>query len=186
MSEAFGHGPMEPPQPESDAARRAGLPASLNTVQITSANVTAVVGELQPGDPSVWHPQSYDEWERQERVTALLSAWTEQAKDERQLRRSYAKWIFGLITLQVVAVFGLLLALGMGRFELDVSMLKVVLPSVLGEVFGLGFVVAKYLFSQPIRHSLDSLVDGAHGRPSSEPDARVSGPKGTSSRVPTE
>ena len=35
------------------------------------------------------------------------------------------------------------------------------IPAVFTEVFGLGFLVTKYLFSQPLRHSLDTLVHGS-------------------------
>jgi hypothetical protein len=135
-------------------------PSELTTT-LPPAVVTTVVSEIQPGDPTLWRPQSFSEWEQLERAKTFLAAWSEQVADERALRRGYAKAIFGLISFQVFAVFGLLVAQGLGKVTLDISLLKVLLPSVLSEVFGLGYLVAKYLFSQPLRHSLDSLALGA-------------------------
>jgi hypothetical protein len=65
-----------------------------------------------------------------------------------------------LITFQVVAVFALVVAQGLGALSLNVDLLKILLPSVLTEVFGLGFLVAKYLFNQPMRDSLNGLAAG--------------------------
>jgi hypothetical protein len=80
---------------------------------------------------------------------------------ERELRSFSAKCIFGLVVVQVVASFGLIIAEGAGRLAIDPSVLKVLIPSVLTEVFGLGYLVVKYLFNQPLRHGLDTLVTGA-------------------------
>lgn len=124
------------------------------------ASIISVVREIGPADPATWQPGSYTEWLNQERTRTFLSAWSAQADDERTLRRQWATWAFGLIALQVVAVFGLLVAQGLGALSLDLRLLQVVLPSVLSEVFGLGFLVAKYLFSQSVRHSLDGLALG--------------------------
>ena len=123
--------------------------------------VTAVIGEVRPGDPAMWHPQSYVEWEGQERTRTVLAAWKEQVADERGLRRSYAKAVLMLIAGQVLGVFALVVAQGLGRLHLDTPVLQVLLPSVLGEVFGLGSLVTKYLFNQSLRHSMDSLALGA-------------------------
>ncbi|HEX8431551.1 MAG TPA: hypothetical protein VF625_09695, partial [Longimicrobium sp.] len=81
------------------------------------------------------------------------------------LRTFSAKWIFVLIVVQVVATFALVIAQGVGWLQIDKEILQILIPSVLGEVFGLGFLVTKYLFSQPLRHGLDSLVEGARNAP---------------------
>ncbi len=82
---------------------------------------------------------------------------------ERSLRSLAAKVIFGLIGAQVLGVFAVLALQGLDVLHLDVGVLQVLIPSVLGDVFGLGFVVTKYLFSQPLRHGLDALVRGKGG-----------------------
>jgi hypothetical protein len=129
-----------------------------DAVKATSTQLREVMGEVSPGAPDVWQPTSYMEWEAQQRTTTFLGAWSDQMRDERSLRRFCAKWIFILITIQVFAAFGVVVAQGLGWLTIDIGLLKVMVPSVLTEVFGLGFLVTKYLFSQPLRHSLDSLV----------------------------
>lgn len=131
-----------------------GPPAQVSTVDLQ------VVSEVLPEDPSMWTPKSYSEWESRERVRTFLDAWSEQVRDERSLRRTCANWIFCVISFQVLAVVGLVIAQGIGRLQLDLGLLKVLLPSLLGDVFGLGFVVVKYLFSQPMRQNLDTLAAG--------------------------
>lgn len=124
--------------------------------------VTEVGAELAPGSPDVWQPGSYKEWEGRERTRAFLAAWSQQMSHERELRSLSAKCIFGLVVAQVAGAFGLVAAQGAGWLALDPSILKVLIPSVLTEVFGLGYLVVKYLFNQPLRHGLDTLVTGAH------------------------
>ena len=140
-----------PPAPPPAAPMAAGIP----TV------VTEVRGELIPKGADTWQPASYSEWEARERSKTFLAAWAEQMSHERSLRSFTAKSIFALIVAQVVATFSLVIAQGLGWLQVDRAILQVLIPSVLGEVFGLGFLVTKYLFSQPLRHGLDSLVEGA-------------------------
>ena len=113
-----------------------------------------------PGDPTVYQPQNFDEYLAREKVRTFLGAWTDQMVHERSLRSLAAKVIFGLIGGQVLAVFAVVVLQGLGDLKLDVKVMQMLIPSVLGDVFGLGFVVTKYLFSQPLRHSLDGLVKG--------------------------
>ena len=119
--------------------------------------------EIEPGDPSVWQPQTFSEWEALEKTKTFLAAWTDQMVHERSLRSLAAKVIFGLIGAQVLGVFGVLALQGLDVLRLDIGVLQVLIPSVLADVFGLGFVVTKYLFSQPLRHGLDALVKGKGG-----------------------
>ena len=123
-------------------------------------SVTEVIGEITPGSETVWQPASYAEWEARTRLTTFLAAWKAQMADERGMRRTFARWIFGLITVQIVMAFGLVIAAGLGWLHIDVAVMQVLIPSVLAEVFGLGLLVTKYLFSLPARHSLDGLAHG--------------------------
>jgi len=125
-------------------------------VQVTPDTLT----ELVPGDPTVYQPQNFNEYLAREKARTFLGAWTDQMVHERSLRSLAAKVIFGLIGGQVLAVFAVVVLQGLGDLKLDVKVMQILIPSVLGDVFGLGFVVTKYLFSQPLRHSLDGLVKG--------------------------
>lgn len=114
--------------------------------------------------PHDWQPASYVEWEARERARTVLAAWSSQTTHERSLRSFTARRIFVLIVVQVVSTFALVVAQGAGWLKIDVTVLKVLIPSVLTEVFGLGFLVIRYLFSQPLRHRLDALVrEPTHG-----------------------
>ena len=104
--------------------------------------VESVTAELAPG---AWQPESLQEYlELQERTT-FLGAWGEQQKSERSLRKMIGIWVFCLISLQIVGVFGVVIWDG-GQHKVDAGLVKFLIPSVLGEVFGMGFVVVKYLF----------------------------------------
>jgi hypothetical protein len=127
--------------------------------------VSEVRGEIAPSAGDAWQPTSYGEWEARERAKTFLAAWAEQMSHERSLRSFSAKSIFALIVAQVVATFTLVIVQGLGWLQIDKSILQILVPSVLAEVFGLGFLVTKYLFSQPLRHGLDSLVEGARNAP---------------------
>jgi hypothetical protein len=122
-----------------------------------------VLQEVKPGDSSVWQPKSYQQWERRERTRTVLDAWSKQMDHERQLRGRVTNWVLGLLSAQLVTMFGIVILAGYGVFTLSdpvVHILTVFTPSVFGEIVGLGFVVVKYLFSQPLRSGLDALVKG--------------------------
>lgn len=145
------------------------VPAALAPTAPAQARIPAVVsevrGEIAPSASDAWQPKSYAEWEARERAKTFLAAWAEQMSHERALRTFTAKWIFALIIAQVVATFGLVIAHGLGWLQINEAILQILIPSVLAEVFGLGLLVTKYLFSQPLRHGLDSLVEGARNAP---------------------
>lgn len=142
----------------ADQSGHARIPG--NERPFPSGAILEVGKELVPGSPDVWQPTSFKEWEGQEKTRAFLTAWSQQMSHERDLRSFSAKCIFGLITLQVVAAFGIVIAQGIGLLALAPAVLQWLVPAVLTEVFGLGFLVVKYLFNQPLRHGLDSLVTG--------------------------
>lgn len=144
------------PAPTSPPAHPSSSPGAHPSI------VAEVTGEITPGSPPVWQPGSYAEWEARARLTTSLAVWEAQATDERKMRRLFAAWIFVLITIQIVAGIAIVVANGLGRLRVDVEIAKLLIPSVVAEVLGLGYLVTKYLFSLPVRHSLDAL---AHGTP---------------------
>jgi hypothetical protein len=92
------------------------------------------------------------------RRDAILNSWSKQSDHERALRSQIAGWVFGLIALQLVGMFGHLVTAGANWISLPADVLKIVVPSICGEIVGMGFVVVKYLFSVPVRRTLDELV----------------------------
>jgi hypothetical protein len=104
--------------------------------------VEKITAELRPG---AWQPESLQEFLELQETTIFLEAWREQQKSERGLRKMIGIWVFCLISIQIFAIFGVVIWDG-GQRKLDASLVKFLIPSVLGEVFGMGFIVVKYLF----------------------------------------
>jgi hypothetical protein len=106
----------------------------------------------------LWAPQTYEEWEARERLLVALKVWEAQANQERTLRGRCAWMIFSLAAFQSVGGAALLLGLGRGWLKLDPEFLKILYSALLAEVFGLFFVIARYLFNQPLRYP-ENLLD---------------------------
>jgi hypothetical protein len=104
--------------------------------------IKSVQGELTPG---CWQPQSLQEWTSVQETVITLNAWSAQQDEERGLRRMIAIWVFVLISLQIIGVFGVVLY-DASNSKLNPEIIKFLIPSVLAEVFGMGLVVVKYLF----------------------------------------
>lgn len=107
------------------------------------AFVKSVSGEV---DDSYWKPQNFKEWAAYSKTSAYLTLWTRQQKQEQDLRRAIGIWVFTLITLQVMAIFLIVILDSSGKLTLNIEISKFLIPSVLAEVFGMGFLVVKYLF----------------------------------------
>lgn len=107
------------------------------------AIVKSVTDEVQLG---YWKPQSIEEWAEIQKTTAFLNAWIQQQDQERTLRKMVGIWVFILITLQVIGVFGLVVFDALKLIFMNIDIVKLLIPSVLAEVFGMGLIVVKYLF----------------------------------------
>lgn len=121
--------------------------------------ITEVFSEVQEG---YWSPQTFEEWKQVQVSNAIISAWMEQQNSERLLRRRVANWIFSLISCQLAVVFLMLFLIGFGVISITESMIKVLLTSVISEVFGMGFIVVKYLFNNS-GHNIDKLIEKLRG-----------------------
>ncbi|MDO9460913.1 MAG: hypothetical protein Q7N95_12480, partial [Alphaproteobacteria bacterium] len=111
--------------------------------------------KIEPGD--LWNPNNFAEWAERERTKTFLAVWSAQADHERKLRGRCALMIFLLAAFQSVSGIALLVGIGLGKLELDVEFLKILYVAMLGEVFGLFFVVARYLFHKPLHYGFESL-----------------------------
>jgi len=120
--------------------------------------VRRVVREITRDEHDLWRPETFGEWSEARRLEAILNSWTKESDHERALRSQIAGWVFGLIALQLIGMFGLLAAAGANWISLSADVLKIFIPSICGEIVGMGFVVVKYLFSVPVRRTLDDLV----------------------------
>lgn len=119
-------------------------------------SVVDVLGEVRPQDSS-WEPGNFAEWEARERLQAFLRVWSQQTDDERKMRSLYAKMIFSLICAEVAFAFVLILLIGTELLRFDVTLLKVLFPSVLAQVFGLGYLVTRYLFGKQLSPPISEI-----------------------------
>ena len=118
------------------------------------AFVQSITGEV---DSEYWTPQTVEEWTDVQKTTVCLHIWTQQQQQERGLRKLIGIWVFIIITLQVVGVFTLVVFDAWKILSMNIEIVKFLIPSVLTEVFGMGFIVVKYLFKPSNVIPLDFL-----------------------------
>ena len=123
--------------------------------------VRRVVRDITRDQHELWRPGNFGEWSEAKRLEAILGSWSKQSNHERALRSRISEWVFGLIAFQIIGMFGLLVADGANLISLSTETLKVAVPSICEEIVGMGFVVVKYLFSVPVRKTLDDMVKDA-------------------------
>ena len=128
------------------------------------------VQEIEPGQ--LWLPESFEEWADRERIRTFLPAWSAQADHERRLRERCAWMIFALSAVQTLGGFGLLVAIGLQALQIDGGLLKLIFSALLAEIFGLFYVLARYLFSRPLALNLSAMMDGQDGRRPQRRDQR--------------
>jgi hypothetical protein len=124
-----------------------------------------------PKELSPWQPTTFNEWERQAQLSVFLPAWEEQANQERILRGRCAWMIFSLSAFQSLAGVALLIGIGLQVFVIEANLLKILFSGALTEIFGLFFILARYLFNQPLRYTMkmmgedaDALAAGARSK----------------------
>src|SRR5947208_16785766 len=88
------------------------------------AFISAVEGELAPG---CWQPQTLQEWTSVQETVITLNAWSAQQDEERGLRRMIAVWVFVLISLQIIGVFGVVFY-DAGSSQLNPELVKFLIP----------------------------------------------------------
>ena len=118
-------------------------------------SIQEVFDELEP---NYWVPKTIDEWSTVVRTKAVLNAWKEQQDQERNLRKIYAGWVFLLITFQIIMIFVLMFLDSISWITVKETTVKVLLPSALGEIIGMGFLVVKYLFGKQNDRIIDTLL----------------------------
>jgi hypothetical protein len=75
------------------------------------------------------------------------------------------KWVFQLIALELVCLFGILVAVGLGKLDVPIRLLMTLVPSIFAQIVGLGFIVAKYLFDASNSKSMQDLIRSSLGMP---------------------
>jgi hypothetical protein len=117
-----------------------------------------VVNQIAPDDPTVWRPNSLVEWTDYQRLRTALRVWVEQAKSDRAQRESFGKWIIGLLYLEVIAALCIVIAIGLNALVLPIDLFRLVFPALFAQLFGVIYVIARYLYSSTARQSLDHII----------------------------
>ncbi len=118
--------------------------------------IDRIDGELPD---NYWQPKNLQEWLEMKKTETTLSTWKEQQDQERDLRKTISKVIFTIISCQLVAIFFLVTADSLSWIKINENILQILFPSAVFEVFGMGFIVVKYLFSKPSKTILDFLTN---------------------------
>jgi hypothetical protein len=105
--------------------------------------IKSVGDELHNG---YWTPQNISEWALVQKTSTFLNIWSKQQDQERNLRRMIGIWVFVLITIQILSILVFVALDATGLLILNTGIVKLLIPSVLSEVFGMGLIVVKYLF----------------------------------------
>ena len=117
--------------------------------QVKPGFVDEVLGDTEP---DYWRPKSLSEWVKLKKTSIEIETWKQQQNQERALRRVIGFWVFVIISFQILALFGLVLFEGLDYIDIDENVAKIFIPSAIAEVFGMGFLVVKYLFSRPTKN----------------------------------
>lgn len=105
--------------------------------------VKSISGDL---DPNYWTPKNLQEWTDVHKTATFLNIWNVQQHQERHLRKMISIWVFIIISFQIVCIFILIALDAYKILQLNVVVMKILFPSILTEVIGMGFIVVKYLF----------------------------------------
>ena len=100
-------------------------------------------------------PTDFFEWAEAKRVNAIIGTWQKQQDQERGLRRVISFWVFGVISFQVIAIFIFVFLDARGYMKIAPEIAKILMPTAIAEVFGMGYLVVKYLFKHPEKDIFD-------------------------------
>ena len=114
--------------------------------------IKEVVGDLQP---DYWEPTDFFEWAEAKKINAIIKAWDAQQNQERGLRRIIGTWLFIIISFQILAIFVLVFLDGVGYIKIAAEIAKILMPTAIAEIFGMGYLVVKYLFRHPEKNIFD-------------------------------
>lgn len=77
---------------------------------------------------------------------AILEAWESQQNDDRKLRKRYANWLLGLVSIQVFLMSAAFFALGLGYLKFQEVVAEVFMVGTFTEISALVLIVVRYLF----------------------------------------
>lgn len=85
----------------------------------------------------------------QERVKhhrTIVNAWKQQQDQDRKMRKMYANWLMGVMSVQVVAINVIFVLIGCGVLKFEQWTANTFLTATFAEITALILLVVKYLF----------------------------------------
>jgi hypothetical protein len=99
--------------------------------------------------------------EIQERVKhhrTIVSAWKQQQDQDRKMRKLYANWLMGAMSVQVIAINVIFVLIGTGTLKFEQWTANTFVTATFAEISALVLLVVKYLFPATTDRILD-LID---------------------------
>ena len=98
-----------------------------------------------------------EEARKDKKLKAVLEAWAKQAKDERELRKLYAKWLIWALFIQAIVVNIAFFFIGFGCLKVDEWTARTFIIAVFSELAAMVFFIVKYLFAQQDKNVLNLI-----------------------------
>lgn len=142
------------PQPQTPPQR---LPAGADLPDAIKDKVVSVGKPLNSGKDIDHYERLEDIRNRSKKLRTVLTAWETQQREERGLRRFYAKGLLGALFVQILLVNAAFFAIGLGYLTVDKWVATTFIMAVFVEIVALVTVVNKYLFPKVGSEVLDLI-----------------------------
>ena len=98
-----------------------------------------------------------DDARKDKKLKDVLGAWSQQAKDERNLRKLYAKLLMAALFVQIALVNLAFFLIGWGYLNVDEWTARTFVIAVFLELSAMVFFIVKYLFAPQDKNILDLI-----------------------------
>lgn len=137
--------------------KKAGLPSGADLPDVLKNKVVSVGKPLSSGRDLDRYERLEDIRNRTRKLRTILNAWETQQREERGLRRFYAKGLLGALFAQVLLVNTAFFTIGLGYLTIDKWVATTFIMAVFVEIVALVSVVNKYLFPKVGSEVLDLI-----------------------------
>lgn len=96
--------------------------------------------------------------ERSKHRRTIISAWKQQQAQDRKMRKMYANWLIGIMSVQVVAINVIFVLIGCGVLKFEPWTANTFVTATFAEVGAMVLLVVKYLFPATTDRILE-LID---------------------------
>ena len=101
--------------------------------------------------------------ERRRHHKTIVSAWRQQQTQDRAMRRTYARWLMTVLSVQLFVIHVCFILIGCGYLKFEPWTVNVFVAAVFAEISAMVLLIVKYLFPPTTDKILD-LIDRFKGR----------------------